>query len=137
MEECWSELISIYQQIIAMLRWMIELGRIDILTEVSMLSQYQVAPRRGCLEGLYLIVHSLSSNSLKKVVFDPNIPDIHEFRLNLDTDWTEFYGNVEGGSKAYARTTWYACYDISFCLCKSCWKCGQQETAYWDIDFCQ
>jgi hypothetical protein len=32
------------------MRWMVELGRIDIATEVSMLSSYLACPRKGHLE---------------------------------------------------------------------------------------
>ena len=38
---------SWYQQQIGVLRWMNELGRIDILTEVSMLAAHSAAPRAG------------------------------------------------------------------------------------------
>jgi hypothetical protein len=38
-----------YQQQIGVLRWAIKLGRIDILTEVSMLAADTVAPRQGHL----------------------------------------------------------------------------------------
>ena len=36
-----------YQSLIGMLRWMVELGRVDITTEVAMLSSYLVLPREG------------------------------------------------------------------------------------------
>jgi hypothetical protein len=41
---CDEEHASRYRQIIGILRWAIKLGRIDILTEVSLLSQYQADP---------------------------------------------------------------------------------------------
>ena len=37
-----TEDISFYQELIGILRWAIEIGRVDIHTEVSMLSSYQV-----------------------------------------------------------------------------------------------
>ena len=40
---------SYYQQQIGVLRWMVELGRVDIITEVSMLAAFSVAPRAGHL----------------------------------------------------------------------------------------
>jgi len=42
------------------LRWAIELGRIDILTEVSCLSQYLAEPREGHLVAIYKIFKYLS-----------------------------------------------------------------------------
>ena len=38
-----------YQQIMGILRWTIELGRIDICTEISLMSRYLVGPRTGHL----------------------------------------------------------------------------------------
>ena len=43
---------TFYQELIGMLRWAIELGRVDILFEVSLLSQYQACPREGHMEQL-------------------------------------------------------------------------------------
>ena len=51
-----------YQQIIEILQWAIELGQVDILHEVSIMSQYQANPPEGHIEPLYLIVHFLSTN---------------------------------------------------------------------------
>ena len=44
-----DELITIYQTLMGILRWMCELGRIDILYESSLLSQYMEAPRTAYL----------------------------------------------------------------------------------------
>ena len=45
---------SFYQSQIGVLRWMVELGRVDIITEVSMLASHLAAPREGHLEAVYL-----------------------------------------------------------------------------------
>jgi hypothetical protein len=44
------ECSSFYQHLIGVMRWMVELGRIDIATKVSMLSSYLACPREGHLE---------------------------------------------------------------------------------------
>ena len=45
-----------FQQLIGILRWAIELERLDIIyAEVSMLSQYQCNPKEGHLEAIYYI----------------------------------------------------------------------------------
>jgi hypothetical protein len=44
------ECSSFYQHLIGVMRWMVELGHIDIATEVSMLSSYLACPREGHLE---------------------------------------------------------------------------------------
>ena len=50
-----AEGIAKFQGYMGVFRWMIELGRIDIQTEVSALSSYQVQPREGHLEACYHI----------------------------------------------------------------------------------
>ena len=62
-----------FQQLIGILRWSIELGRIDILTEASCLSQHLAEPRDGHLIAVYKILKYLDV-CLKKdkgrIVFD-------------------------------------------------------------------
>jgi hypothetical protein len=48
-DECDSDGSSRYSQLIGVLRWAVELGRIDIYTEVSLLSQHLALPRVGHL----------------------------------------------------------------------------------------
>ena len=49
-EELGSDGIQFYQEMIGMLRWATELGRKDILHEVSILLQYQAALRERHME---------------------------------------------------------------------------------------
>ena len=51
-EELNAENITLYQELIGILRWAIELGRVDIYLEVSILSAYQASPREGHFEQL-------------------------------------------------------------------------------------
>ena len=60
-----------YQGLIGVLRWIVELGRVDICCEVSMMAAYNVCPRVGHIEAvmhiiLYLSCHERSS----RLVFD-------------------------------------------------------------------
>ena len=62
-----------------MLRWMIELGRIDILHESSLLSQYMAAPRSGHLQQALNIFKYIKHNITSGwFIFDP---------LDFDIDW--------------------------------------------------
>ncbi len=45
-----SDCSSFYQHLIGVMRWMVELGSVDIATEVSMLSSYLACPCEGHLE---------------------------------------------------------------------------------------
>ena len=51
-----------YMQAIGILWWILELGRIDICGEVSMLSSYSVVPREGHLEAVPHIFSYLNSH---------------------------------------------------------------------------
>lgn len=94
--KCDAEHALRYCQIIGILRWAIELGRFDILLEVSLLlSQYQANPRVGHLEALYLIISYLHNNPTKRILFDPNLPSIAEGMFWCDDDWTDFYGDIK------------------------------------------
>lgn len=93
-DECDAEMTSRYQQLIGILRWAVELGRIDIQAEVAFMSQYQASPREGHLEALYLIFHYLSKNPKKRLVMDANEPFVDESMFNINADWMEFYGDV-------------------------------------------
>jgi hypothetical protein len=59
-----SELSSRYSQLIGILRWMVELGRVDIYHEVSVLSKYLALPRAGHLETVYHIFAYLNKHVL-------------------------------------------------------------------------
>ena len=56
---CSFTLMTVYQNLIGVLRWLCKLGRIDIVYEVSVLSQYLAQPRIGhlqqCLNIFYYI----------------------------------------------------------------------------------
>ena len=54
-EELGTELASRYLQLIGIYRWVVEIGRVDIFLEVSLLSQYQVGPRLGHLKVIYSV----------------------------------------------------------------------------------
>jgi len=68
-----EQLLNRYQQLIGVLRWSIELGRIDIMTEVSCLSQHLCSPREGHLLAVYKVFHYLQKNISKipgRMVYD-------------------------------------------------------------------
>ena len=68
--------ITYYQELIGILRWAIELGRVDILHEVSLLSAYQAAPRRGHLDRLISIFAYLKQDPKRTLYFSPELPNL-------------------------------------------------------------
>ena len=89
-----SELANFYQTQIGVLRWCIELGRVDIITEASILSSYTAAPREGHLGAVYHIFGYLKKKHNSRLIFDPSYPEIDTTNFN-DPDWKTFYGDVE------------------------------------------
>jgi hypothetical protein len=79
-----------FQELIGQLRWAVEIGRVDILLETSLLSSYLAMPRVGHLEQTLHIFGYLKQHTKRKLAFDPAHPDIDENRFQK-CDWTEFY----------------------------------------------
>jgi hypothetical protein len=89
-----SEGHSYYQELIGILRWAVELGRMDILLEVSLMSTYLAAPREGHLEQVFHIFGYLKKVPRKRIAFDPDYPEIDESRFKA-YDWNDIYRDAE------------------------------------------
>jgi hypothetical protein len=74
-----------YQELIGMLRWATELGRTDILHEVSILSQYQACPREGHVEQLLGIFGFLKVKYKKTIHLNPDAPNSTNFKVFIKT----------------------------------------------------
>ena len=85
---------SYYQSQIGILRWMVELGRTDIIDEVSELSSQLALPREGHLEAVYGIYAYLKYKNNTMMLFDPTYPEI-DYSAFPKRDWDHFYGNVK------------------------------------------
>ena len=75
-EELDADGVTLFQELIGILRWASEIGRVDILTEISMLSSYQASPRVGHLQQVYHIFAFLKKNHKLTIYFNPEEPDI-------------------------------------------------------------
>jgi hypothetical protein len=84
---------SYFQTIIGVMRWMVEIGRIDIATEVSLLSSHLAYPREGHLDAALHIMAYLRAKHNSRLVFDPTYPEI-DMTVFQQCDWKEFYGDV-------------------------------------------
>jgi hypothetical protein len=87
-----DELANRYQQLIGVLRWACELGRIDILFEISLLASHTAMPRKGHLEAVYHVFAYLKQHLNSTLVFDERRPAIDENSF-LQVDWGDFYGD--------------------------------------------
>ena len=89
-----DELSTRYMQLIGILRWGVELGRMDVITEVSMLSSYSCAPREGHLEAIYQIFEYIHSHLRSTLVFDSSKPTFANGKFASTVDWDKVYGKV-------------------------------------------
>jgi len=78
--------VQYFQELIGVLRWAIELGRVDIFHELSILSSYQCNPRQDHMEQLYHILGFLQHNAKLTLYMDPEPPtlDPSMFIFNID-----------------------------------------------------
>ena len=60
-----------YQELIGVLRWAIDLGRIDIYCEVFMLSSHLALPHEGHLQQAFHVFGYLTQNPKKSIYFNP------------------------------------------------------------------
>ena len=77
---------SDYQSQIRILRWMVDLGWVDINTEVSMLDSCLALTREVCLEAALHVYGCLCSKHNTRLSPDPSHPDIGESQF-LQCDW--------------------------------------------------
>ena len=85
-----SDGIQLYQELIGVLRWAVELGRVDILLEASLMSTHMAMPREGHLQQLYRMFGYLKLYPKRKLAFDFQHPIISE-RMFKTYDWYDFY----------------------------------------------
>ncbi len=79
-----------YASLIGTLRWAVELGRIDIFVNVSLLSSFLAQPRVGHMEQVLHIFAYLKHHEQSNLVFDPRVVDWDESQFQK-FDWTDFY----------------------------------------------
>ena len=85
-----SDGVQLYQELIGVLRWAVELGRVDILLEASLMSAYMAMPREGHLQQLYRMFGYLKLYPKRKIAFDFQHPAISEKAFHK-FDWYDFY----------------------------------------------
>jgi hypothetical protein len=85
---------SYYMSLIGILRWAVELGRIDIYIDVALLSSFMAQPRVGHMHEVLHILSYLKSHENSKLVFDP-LPQNWDEQQFQQFDWTSFYKDAK------------------------------------------
>ena len=74
---------------------MVELGRVDICTEVSTMSSHLALTRKGHLEAVFHMFDYLKKHHNSEMVFDPSEPEIDMADFPHE-DWSlSIYGDVK------------------------------------------
>ncbi len=87
---------SYYASLMGVLRWCIELGRIDIIVEVGLLARFQACPREGHLDQLFHVFAYLKKYNRSALVFDWTEPELDDTEFK-DCDWKEYYPDAKEG----------------------------------------
>jgi hypothetical protein len=88
--ELTDESANWFQGLIGILRWAVELGRVDIAHEVSILSTHLAAPRRGHLMAALHIFGYLKKHNNRSLGMNPGRPVVDESRF-VKCDWSDHY----------------------------------------------
>jgi len=92
--ELLPDMMREYQEFIGILRWAVELGRIDIHVEVSMLLSHLACPRSGHYDAALHVFSYLKKHPKRSIAFDPRYPKIDQNRF-ISHDWYDFYRGAE------------------------------------------
>ena len=85
-----------YQSLIGILQWIVELGRINICLEVSIMSLHLVTPKKGHLDQVLHIFAYLCKYHNTELVYDLSDPVV-EYDVFEQRDWTSSeFGTVQG-----------------------------------------
>ena len=119
-----AELSNWYMHLIGMLQWMVEIGQVDILTEVLLMSSYMAMPREGHLDAVLHIFGYLKIKYNSRMAFDPTVPYCDETSFQ-ECDWKEFYGDVKEAIPSNATEPLFRCCVTSLCYqCVTRWNTG-------------
>ncbi len=92
--ELQADLASYYQSQIGILHWIVEIGRVDIITEVSLLASHLALPREGHLDAAIHVFAYLKVKHNSRLVFDPTYPTIDEDKFQRH-NWERYYGELK------------------------------------------
>ena len=71
-----SEKLHLYQQLIGILRWLVELGRVDIQLELTKLSSFLASPHIGHLNQTFHVFKYLRNHDNSWIPLDPGKLDV-------------------------------------------------------------
>jgi hypothetical protein len=94
--------VQLYQSYIGVLRWAVELRRIDLAHVAGAMARLSAAPRQGHLYTVLRIFAYCKKHLESKVVFDPMPRDFANVHW-VSHDWKQFYPDLIGEVLPYNR----------------------------------
>ena len=88
-QELKADGVQYYMELIGVLRWAVEIGRVYILYETSIMSTHLALPRVGHLEQLFHVFGNLKEKPKRKITFDPDHLFIDDRQLKKH-NWYDF-----------------------------------------------
>ena len=79
--------VTQYQEMVGLLRWAVDLGRVDILLETALMYTYLALPHRGHLEQIFHVFGYFKANPNRKIFFDPQHPTMNEHLFPAHNWW--------------------------------------------------
>ena len=76
-----AEGMQVYQELLGILRWAVDIVRVDILLEVSLISYQLALPRVGNMQAVYRVFGYIKKLPKRKLYFDPRKSMISEDRF--------------------------------------------------------
>ena len=104
-EELGGDDATYYQSLIGVLRWIVEMGRMDICMEVSAMSLFVAMPREGHIQQVLHIFAYLKIHHNAQIVFDPSHPEIDD-GLFEKQDWSSMYRTGKEPMPGNALSLW-------------------------------
>jgi len=86
---------ALYQSYIGILRWAVELGRVDIAHFAGTMAKFNAIPREGHLTAVVRYMAYLKKHLRSRLVFDPKRIDWSDMEWT-SKDWSRFYLDVTG-----------------------------------------
>ena len=88
--------VAYFQSLSGVLRWIVELGQIDICLEVSMMSSCLALLREGHLDQVFQIFAYIKQHHNTELVYDPSDPCVDKSEFEAQ-DWTSSeFGHLQG-----------------------------------------
>ena len=86
--------VSLHQSCMRILRWLVELRRIDIAFQALLMTQFKTLPWYQHIVVFGHIFAYLKNHSRSRILFDPTSPEF-AYKSFVNPDWSELYSEPE------------------------------------------